>query len=50
MLAIFHSLIKVTSSKSNLNISGLILVKVCNKSSFKVVKLGIVVGKTFVSF
>ena len=50
MLAIFYSLIKVTSSKGNLNISSLILVKVCNKSSFKIVKLGVVVGKTFISF
>ena len=49
MLAIFYSLIKVTNSKGNLNIGSLILVKVCNKSSFKVVKLGIVIGKTFVS-
>ena len=49
MLAIFYSLIKVTSGKGNLNIGSLILVKVCNKSGFKIVKLGVIVSKTFVS-
>ena len=49
MLAIFYSLIKVTKSKGNLNIGSLVLVKVCNKSSFEVIKLGIVVGKIFIS-
>ena len=49
MLAIFHSLIKVTNSKGNPNIGSLVLVKVCDKSSLKVVKLGAIVGKTPVS-